>query len=232
MVLAITFAGWRWGPPAWRQTKILYWQRQCLNYSAGPEKIVYEEALPAAERLLSQDSQYSRLGIVQSGRNDLADAAQSLPECWERLFATTHGMPYPTPPLFRNWILGAIVFLHERTAPNGRQRLVCIALVHSNGDFADCSTGLRSYKATTIQSTKLPFPANRISESCGSAREILSWPEPQIRIYAGQPDPADASHFTIRYEMWGQSDILDGWLRDDDSVTLTPRKMPQEPQSK
>jgi hypothetical protein len=46
---------------------------------------------------------------------------------------------------------------------------------------------------------------------------------------AGQPDPVDPSHFTIRYQMWGQDDVLDGRLNDDDSVTLTPRHAPTEP---
>jgi hypothetical protein len=48
-------------------------------------------------------------------------------------------------------------------------------------------------------------------------------------MYAGQPDPADPSHFTIRYQMWGQEDVLDGRLDDNDNVTLTPRHSPQMP---
>jgi hypothetical protein len=51
---------------------------------------------------------------------------------------------------------------------------------------------------------------------------------PNIRIYAGQADPADPSHFTIRYQMWGQEDILDGRLDGHDNVTLTPRHPPTE----
>jgi hypothetical protein len=50
-----------------------------------------------------------------------------------------------------------------------------------------------------------------------------------VRIYAGQPDPNDPSHFTIRYQMWGKEDILDGRLGNDDQVTLTPRNRPTEP---
>ena len=53
---------------------------------------------------------------------------------------------------------------------------------------------------------------------------------PKTRIFAGQPDPADASHFTIRYQLWGQEDIIDGKLQDDDRVTLIPRNLPCEPE--
>lgn len=44
-----------------------------------------------------------------------------------------------------------------------------------------------------------------------------------IRVYAGQPDSADESHFTIRYEINNKNDIIDGYLQDDGSVTLACR---------
>jgi hypothetical protein len=47
-------------------------------------------------------------------------------------------------------------------------------------------------------------------------------------IFAGQPDPNDPAHFTIRYRIWGQEDVLDGRLLDNDRVTLTARKQPLE----
>lgn len=45
----------------------------------------------------------------------------------------------------------------------------------------------------------------------------------QLRVFAGQPDPADASHFTIPYDLDGRPGILDGWLKPDGSVQLEPR---------
>jgi hypothetical protein len=47
------------------------------------------------------------------------------------------------------------------------------------------------------------------------------------RIFAGQADPNDASHFTIEYE-WpsGVRGTIDGWLRDDDHVDLQIRPGP------
>ena len=43
------------------------------------------------------------------------------------------------------------------------------------------------------------------------------------RVLAGVPDPADASHFTIDYVHNNLAGTIDGWLNDDDSVTLAPR---------
>jgi hypothetical protein len=51
---------------------------------------------------------------------------------------------------------------------------------------------------------------------------------PLVRMFAGQVDPDDASHFTIRYQMWGKEDVLDGRLDDSDRFTLTPRKIPRD----
>lgn len=45
----------------------------------------------------------------------------------------------------------------------------------------------------------------------------------QLRVYAGQADPADASHFTINYDLDNQPGVIDGWLKPDGSVVLQPR---------
>jgi len=44
------------------------------------------------------------------------------------------------------------------------------------------------------------------------------------RIYAGQIDPNDATHFTIPFEIGDYSDVLDGYLRNDETVILRPHK--------
>jgi hypothetical protein len=52
---------------------------------------------------------------------------------------------------------------------------------------------------------------------------ISPWFE-ATRIYAGQLDPEDASHFTIDYEARGRRHTIDGWLRDDETVLLEERR--------
>jgi len=44
-----------------------------------------------------------------------------------------------------------------------------------------------------------------------------------FRLFAGQADPKDASHFTITYELDGKPGIIDGWLLNDGTVALEPR---------
>lgn len=44
----------------------------------------------------------------------------------------------------------------------------------------------------------------------------------RLRVFAGQPDPADAAHFTIAYDVDGQPGVIHGRLKDDDTVELRP----------
>ena len=46
----------------------------------------------------------------------------------------------------------------------------------------------------------------------------------RLRLYAGQPDATDDSHFTIGYEHDGQNDTIDGFLLPNDMVKLEIRQ--------
>ena len=44
---------------------------------------------------------------------------------------------------------------------------------------------------------------------------LVSLPvQDRIRIYAGQADPADPTHFTIRYVVNGKTAVIDGYVGD------------------
>ena len=43
-----------------------------------------------------------------------------------------------------------------------------------------------------------------------------------LRFYAGQPDPNDASHFTLPYRLDGREGVIDGWIKDT-GIALRPR---------
>jgi hypothetical protein len=43
-----------------------------------------------------------------------------------------------------------------------------------------------------------------------------------VRVYAGQADPADESHFTIEVETAGERVVIDGWVRND-RIVMEPR---------
>ena len=49
-------------------------------------------------------------------------------------------------------------------------------------------------------------------------------PKEILRVFAGQPDSNDRSHFTINYDLDGKPGIIDGRLNNDDTLTLRPRQ--------
>jgi len=59
--------------------------------------------------------------------------------------------------------------------------------------------------------------------------EVVLGMADKVRVFNGQPDPSDASHFTIGYEVDGQPGTIDGWLTDDGIVKLEVRDGPAKP---
>lgn len=61
-LVALTMLGlatWRGGAPAWEYAKVRHYQRQCFNYTAPADQVVYEEKPAAAAKLLSNPSDYA-----------------------------------------------------------------------------------------------------------------------------------------------------------------------------
>jgi hypothetical protein len=58
----------------------------------------------------------------------------------------------------------------------------------------------------------------------GGAGDEPSFSSSADRIYAGQPDPDDPSHFTFEYENRGVRKTVDGWLREDDPLRFHIRE--------
>jgi hypothetical protein len=63
------------------------------------------------------------------------------------------------------------------------------------------------------------------SDSIDPKTKFIVVPQAAI-VHAGQPDPADGSHFTLRLVIKSHEQILDGWLRDDERVVIEPRNAP------
>jgi hypothetical protein len=46
----------------------------------------------------------------------------------------------------------------------------------------------------------------------------------EVRVFGGQPDPADPAHFTIAYTLNDRPGVIDGRLLDDGTVDLRVRE--------
>lgn len=79
---------------------------------------------------------------------------------------------------------------------------------------------------TTIAFIEPPDARSRIQFYDGDDYQLRVKPwEPRglWRIFAGQSDPTDPTHFTIPYDIDGKPGVIDGRLTDGDRLMLTPR---------
>lgn len=187
-------AGWR--KPLLRHARLLYRQHQCAAYAFAPD------------------------GAVASVGPRAAIFSAPVPTCWTDYEASA--LPAPINhrqvkinPAFRP----TLAFLHGLRSPAGHERIVAVRCV----PMYLPSASVRQAFQTAVVERAPPWPL--------SSRPILhdggfsgGFPiDVQVKVFGGQPDPADLSHFTIAYTVGGLPGTLDGWLADNDTVTLKVR---------
>ena len=180
-------------------------QQQCMAYSAPPQQVMYEEDPVAASNLLKS-------GVT------------GYRQVWKQ---KSVGFHYAG---FGNWcwpfgLDDALVFLHERRTSNGTSRIVAVGYLHA---FANEARWDRSF----VFGVWKPGFGRGYPEVLNLGRECFIEPlrnlheKDLLRLYAGQADSTDLSHFTIAYEVNGQPGTIDGWLKDDDTIKLEVRDGP------
>lgn len=83
------------------------------------------------------------------------------------------------------------------------------------------SLSMSDFRVTTVRPATLITGLSYYSINWSDDDTLGQIPAGQLRLYWGQPDPADPAHFTIRYESPAAAGTIDGWLMPDDSVQLT-----------
>jgi hypothetical protein len=190
----------RWGPQYVRQVRLLYYQRACMNYRAPADQVVYERG-PGAAALLATSREYTTLA---TSTNQPAPVGRE-PAClsgYQNVAASTTTAP------------GAVLFMHELHLPSRGRRLV---IVRSNfaADTPPMFIPGFDLELTVMDPATWKTPPKDITAGMpiDVTSPILASP-PQLRIFAGQVDPADESHFTIRYVLDGKRHIADGHLEE------------------
>jgi hypothetical protein len=250
--IARVTGGWWQGYQRWRadraaaqqraavQQKFLADYQACLNASASPTQVVYEEDPTRAAAMLKGGNDY--VGIPSSNYVYFPPAPWQVP-----IVLKSTGLA--AGPLSNRQC--TIAFLHSRKAPNDIERLVCVEFLaqetmRKTSDGPD--TRYYHLKNDRIFTTRAYDPAPDGTLHVANSRSLTilqppdhnpfvvwnkaaSWEsgriEPHLRdvmrVFAGQPDPNDASHFTIGYELDGAPGVIDGWLVNDQTVVLEPR---------
>ncbi len=201
-------------PAVWREAQTKLTLRRCMRFTASENKICFDGDPATSPSLVYPGSDY-RNELDHEARLS-SPVASWKPQEWRELIRCLD----PTLKTFR--LSPPLVFLHERTSTKGHQFLVVLRYVGnvtSEGgptnhvfdfDLIEPSSWPSAKSVRTFQTTML----------CVS--------QPISKIYFGQPDATDLSHFHFRYKTEEGAGTVDGWLRNDHELVLECRDGPEK----
>jgi hypothetical protein len=136
------------------------------------------------------------------------------PACYGKLIAASGGSQSGW-----WWQRDPVIFCHQCISPAGNVRLVVVGIQYL--DLSRPWQKLGPFQRFIATANPAGCWQNhgyaRKESHCG-----ISPLDFAVRIYAGQSDPADPSHFSIGYEAAdGRKFRVDGHLRDDDFISFT-----------
>lgn len=220
LVLAALLAVTIWQAAVWvPRWRAILLQRRILREAIAAQKACMEFSLPADRIVFTDDpADVAELGADKSTYAPLAGHAPSVSRGRDRLWQGGVGLRCEEWPAYHdlagrawghwfNWGPDGMAFMHARRNPNGQERLV---VVHVGG------AGYLSWIVLTPGDQGNP-PSGFTPGFGVALNRRYQWP---LRIFAGQPDPRDLSHFTLDYLYHGQRGRIDAYLNDDDSITF------------
>ena len=197
LLLTLAAAGVYWYPDISFRIRLAYWQRQCMNHVIPPDKVILTDD-PKLVPTLLQDPDYVKTTVSLA----TVPFAAYRPRCYRE---------------YRTLALGgkiggqAVIFMHKLRSQQGIERVV-IAL-----DIGDTCMDIRPQDCVEIAIVQRhPLFGKRSAVDGGftfqSPYSIRNYSggmanTPLVRFRPGQLDPADPSHFTIRWDAtdpWGQ----------------------------
>ncbi len=191
------------GPGWWRKCVSRYWEWKWAGFTLPADTVVYEEDPRRSPLLLKPGTPYKPLNLLPvrglyAEMTPPAQAARLDPEPIEQL-TTLSPLNTATP------------YAHEHRSPSGTRCLVVLrfgASAMESDQQRVLSFGGGIFYPTGWSEGPRPKAA--------FTRNLLLWVKPNqfVRLYAGQPDVSDPTHFTIRYELGEGTGTIDGWVRD------------------
>lgn len=202
-ILAASMVGWRWGGNWFDKGVMLYRQHRCLTYAAPADRVVFDSN-PQRVQALAADRSYA---IVRGC------AFWKPLSYWDQYFGSLKFVASPS------GSQRALLFLHECRSPEGGRFLVELERVVGKEESPDFIQGY-DVECNVIQVGTLSSPPRQILYPYEIDVLDSIGPHTDIRIYAGQIDPSDPAHFTIRYESGGKSATINGRVDNEGHVTL------------
>ena len=216
----------RWAyVPLHLKVGFLYHQSRCMAFAPAADTIAYSEDSATVKRLTAGAPSGPGWATLTVGRTPIA--FYLMPPSLRRV-EQTPGVDIPQGP--------GPVFLHRRRAEGGTDRLVVVKVdmartwqLHSVSGFAPPADHL--FDVTVVRpATLLSGPS--FTRTLWDPAKTGEGRDPRIgrlTLYAGQPDPADASRFTIGYQTPDGRGTIKGRLLPDDTVKLRIEDGPLAP---
>ena len=205
--------------PLHLKVAFLHHQSRCMAFAPPADTVAYTEDVATLTRLTGGG--FSGPGWATFSFNSARAAYFLVPKSLQRL-EQTPGVDIPQG-------FGP-VFMHARTAAGGAERLVVVKVDQERSWRLNFPAGAppdHLLAATVVR------PATLLS---GPAFTRTLWNPPpvppdfgQITFFAGQPDPADAAHFTVDYQTPAGPGTIDGWLKHDDTIKFQATSGPLAP---
>jgi hypothetical protein len=199
--------------------EILYYQHQCMTYTAPADLVVCDVDPDAVKTLLGRPGYKGIIAAFHGNEPKDHNSVIFAPWEWSEFRLSMTGSPTPS------WHpIGAVAFLHEMRSKSGNRRLVCVTIIPRPIGMSMTvkrnDLNIEVFNIGTLRSLPMNLkPLNR------------QFDLPTNRVFAGQIDPADSSRFTIRYEAGNDSGTVQGYLRDDDEIEIKiiPDSRPDKP---
>jgi hypothetical protein len=218
VVIAMISSAWQWGPRAFVQIGYLRAQHRCMTYAPPVSEVVFESD-PDAAALLAERCQEYHLASLYSAFGRGAPFSHWRPPASHR--------PKALDKLIPKFGFYGTAFMHAMRTPAGNERLVIISMGYgASVELNGYGLGMGAHVYTPA-SWRLGSAMLLTSEEGGLSLRYMPL-ENRLRIFAGQIDPSDSSHFTVPYELNGKPGVIEGRLRDDESVTMSVGSGPAE----
>ena len=149
------------------------------------------------------------------GPPNTAPRVMLVPPQWTSLYGSI------SPPGLRS---EGTVFLHAMKSREGIRRLVAVDEVDGGPLTSNRHVQYVEFCWRVIEPGSV-LTRPRVVRTGNHALRFEGDPS-GYRLTAGRVDPADPSHFTFTCAVVGRTYTVDGWLRNDDSVSIAPRPDP------
>jgi hypothetical protein len=199
LIPLIALLTYRFGPGLWNQAKVLRSQSNRLRYLDTPSAIVYEEEPNAAAALLA-DPLYGQ--VIYNGT----------------IAGTDYDPVAKVPSDIFPFGGSALVYMHRTSSQSG-DRLVQIWSKPENAEELGRGRMLVFVgDVFSLATWQIGSDLHIVSRSAMRIEDMQ--PGDRARVYAGQPNPADPSRFSVRFQINDKIGVVDGKL-DNDGETLS-----------